>query len=129
MMKNKILFCGMIILILSLSLVFVGCDGDDDTGGGGSSGGTIKIINNNSSAITKVTVHYSGDTGRSDDEFTVNISANGGTWTQAISFSTPGMALNVKVNFGSEDANKSKTLMKGETKTFTLDADGRLTVD
>ena len=30
MMKNKILFLGMIILVLSLSLVFVGCDGDGD---------------------------------------------------------------------------------------------------
>jgi hypothetical protein len=39
------------------------------------------------------------------------------------------MALNVKVEFGSENASKSKTLMKGETNTFTLDADGKLTVN
>ena len=30
MMKNKILFWGMIILILSLSLVFVGCDEENN---------------------------------------------------------------------------------------------------
>jgi len=33
MIKNKILFLGMIILVLSLSLVFVGCDGDGDGDG------------------------------------------------------------------------------------------------
>jgi len=33
-MKNKIFFLGMIILILSLGLVFVGCKDDSDDGGG-----------------------------------------------------------------------------------------------
>jgi len=123
-MKNVLKVLGIIAIVAVIGFGFVSCE-DDSKG----DGGTIKIINNNSVAITKVTVHYSDDTARSDDEFTVNISANGGTWTQAITFSTPGMALNVKVNFGSEDASKSKTLMKGETNTFTLGADGKLTVD
>jgi hypothetical protein len=126
-MKNVFKVLGVIALVTVIGFGFVSCgDGSGGGGGGGGgSGGTLKIINNNSNAITKVKVHYSGDTSRSDDEFTVNI-ANGGTWTQAITFSTPGMGLSVTVYFGTTYASKSGTLMKGETDTYTLDASGDL---
>jgi hypothetical protein len=82
-MKKVFKILGFIALVVVIGFSMVSCgddDSGDDSGGSNDGGGTIKIINNNSSPITKVTVHYTGSEGaRPDDEFAVNISANGGT--------------------------------------------------
>jgi len=59
MMKNKISFFGMIILILSLSFVFVGCDGD---GGGAKNelSGTVTVGASGTISF-EYRISYSGD--------------------------------------------------------------------
>ncbi|AEF80107.1 hypothetical protein [Leadbettera azotonutricia] len=69
MKKNKLFLLGMLGMVLTFGLMFVGCDNDSTSGGGGHQ---ITIKNENAASITHVKISlYEGGTVRFDQDVTI----------------------------------------------------------